>query len=167
MNRSQEKGFALIFSMIILVLLTVVVISSTKTITSSERASGSYMDRTMAFQAAEQALVQGKALLMENSDQCLEGCQFNSAKTVSPSTTKVSFSTLGAWTDNNKIAATLATSQAANAAYVITQLSENSVASPASGSNRVDCRAYSVMGRGAGVGGGVVVLQTVVWLCPV
>jgi type IV pilus assembly protein PilX len=167
MRKNREKGFALIFSMMVLIVLTVVVISSMKTTTSGERASGSYMDRTWAFQAAEQALLQGKALLMANSDQCLDGCAFTSAKVVSPSTTQVAFSTVGSWTDTNKIAATLTTSQASSAAYVITQLSENSLASPASGANRLDCRAYSVMGRGAGVGGGVVVLQTVVWLCPV
>lgn len=167
MIRSQEKGFALIFSMLVLVLLTVVVVSSMKTTTTSERASGSYLDRTLAFQAAEQALVQGKALLMENSDQCLEGCSINGSKVVSPSTAQVAFSTLSSWSDTNKITATLGSSQLSSAAYTIAQLSENSVASPASGTTRNDCRAYSVMGRGAGVGGGVVVLQTVVWLCPV
>lgn len=167
MTRNQEKGFALLFSMMVLILLTVVVISSMKTTTTGERASGSYLDRTRAFQAAEQALVQGKALLMQNADQCLDGCAIGASKVASASPTQVAFSTLSAWTDTNKIVATLTGSQASSAAYVITQLSENSLASPASGASRNDCRAYSIMGRGAGVGGGVVVLQTVVWLCPV
>lgn len=167
MTRNREKGFALIFSMLVLVLLTVVVVSSMRTTTTAERAAGSYMDRTMAFQAAEQALIQGKALLMENSDQCLEGCSIGASKTASPSTVQVSFSTVSDWTGSNQIAATLGSSQVGSAAYAITQLSENSVASPSSGTARSDCRAYSVMGRGAGVGGGVVVLQTVVWLCPI
>ncbi|WP_170160166.1 pilus assembly PilX family protein [Azonexus fungiphilus] len=166
MNRLQG-GFALVFSMMVLAILTAIVIGSVRSTVSGERASGSHMDRTAAFQAAEQALIQGKSLLMENADTCLTGCAIASDKSASASTAQTAFASVNAWSDANKIDATLASGQNGSAAYRIVQLSSGSLTSPATGTARSDCIPYSVMGRGVGVAGGVVVLQTVVWVCPV
>ncbi|WP_366940761.1 PilX N-terminal domain-containing pilus assembly protein [uncultured Azonexus sp.] len=167
MEMNRQRGFALVFSMIVLVILTAIVVGSVKTTTSVERAAGAYMDRTMAFQAAEQALSQGKTRLMENADICLGGCSFASSGAVTASTTQTNFGSAGAWSGANKITALLSSGQQGGAEYEILQLSPSALASPASGVSRSDCRPYSVMGRGVGMAGGVVLLQTVVWLCPV
>lgn len=170
MNRNQEKGFALIFTMLVLILLTVVVLSSVRTTTSGERTSGSYMDRTRAFQAAEQALAQGKALLMDNADQCLDpGCSIGTSKVAGAAVAPVAFSTVSDWSNTDAITADLASAQDGSAYYKITHLLATGglrdLDNP--GTPHADCRPYSVMGRGVGLAGGEVVLQTVVWLCPI
>ena len=73
----QQAGFALIISMLVLVLLTIVVLSSVRVNTMGERMAGSYLERNRAFQAAEQAIMEANATLMANPDVCFEsilGC---------------------------------------------------------------------------------------------
>ena len=172
MNRSQEKGFALIFTMLILILLTVVVISSVKTTTSGERTSGSYMDRTRAFQAAEQALVQGKALLMDNADVCVAGCIVGASKVVSASASlgdRVGFSVASDWDGSAAVANDATLTGTGSAQFKIALLSDTDLRNPddPTGTPRTNCTPYSILGQGEGMAGGEVRLQTVVWLCPI
>lgn len=170
MKKNREKGFALLFTMLVLILLSVVVISSVRTTTFGERVSGSYMDRTRAFQEAERALAQGKAMLMDNSALCLDGCQVSSSGVVADSGLGQAF---GATTwDWSSASLNIVTDN--NASYIIDKLKKTDTAgvpvefvTPSTGQTRTDCQPYSILGRGQGNGGGEVVLQTVVWLCPI
>lgn len=162
MNRpghNREQGFALIFSMLTLLLLTIIVVNSVRTTTMNEQMAGSYMDRNRAYQAAELALRQGEALLSSNSDICLTGCIVNGAGAVvagsdSPNTLPASF------TGNKEMTAA---NGGTSGAYMIRQLSDAHVPSAKSG-----CKAYSIMGQGKGIDARTaVVLQTVAFMCSI
>jgi len=164
MHKIKEQGFALLLSMLVLGILSTLVIGSVRSTVSMERGSGAQLDRAVAYQAAEQALLQGKTLLMANSDLCLSGCSV-AAGVVAAGAAAVALP--AAWNAANATVATLAANQPGSAQYVIQQLNTATFVSPASGVSRSDCVGYSIMGRGVGRRVGEVVLQTVVWLCPV
>lgn len=65
-NREQ-RGSALIISLIFLLLLTMIGVTSIQDSTLQERMAGNERDRNLAFQAAEAALREGEAFLREQS----------------------------------------------------------------------------------------------------
>ncbi|WP_203467881.1 PilX N-terminal domain-containing pilus assembly protein [Dechloromonas sp. TW-R-39-2] len=167
MNRpghNREQGFALIFSMLTLLLLTIIVVNSVRTTTMNEQMAGSYMDRNRAYQAAELALRQGEALLSTHADLCLTGCLVVSTGTPTANTNGAvdlppSFTASDAGT---KVSIT-ATTGGTDSSFKIRQLSDAHVPSGKSG-----CKAYSIMGEGKGIDTRTaVVLQTVAFMCPI
>ena len=132
--------------------------------------SGNQMDRTRAQMAAEQALTQGIAVLQANGDTCLaDGCTGanlpNKGVTAVSAATAASAAASAAWSDTNSFDVTTADGQATTAKYSITWQSDASF-TPV-GSSKVDCKAYTVFGRGVGLSSkSVVVLQTVAFVCP-
>src|SRR5574343_181529 len=98
----RQRGFALIMSMLVLLMLSIVVLNAVRSNVLNERMAGAYMDRTRAYQAAEQAVQQGKALLMSNTTVCFEsalGCSVaaNGAATAIPSGTPLETSMPNTW----------------------------------------------------------------------
>lgn len=73
-----QRGFALIVSMIILLVMTVLVVNAVRHTSLNEKMSGNYMDRTRAFQAAEQGLRQGEAALANDLCSTTGGCRVTS-----------------------------------------------------------------------------------------
>lgn len=59
----RQEGAVLIFSLIILLLLTVIGVTAMQMTTLQERMAGGYRDRHLAFQGAEAALREGEQLL--------------------------------------------------------------------------------------------------------
>lgn len=58
-----ERGAVLIFSLIMLLLLTIIGVTAMQMTTLQERMAGGYRDRHLAFQGAEAALREGERLL--------------------------------------------------------------------------------------------------------
>jgi len=63
----QQRGSALIISLVFLLLLTMIGVTSIEDSTLQERMAGNERDRNLAFQAAEAALREGEAYLREQS----------------------------------------------------------------------------------------------------
>ena len=64
MNIKQQSGAALIVSLILLIVLTVLSIAAMQGTTMQERMAGNYRDTNQAFQAAEAALRAGESELL-------------------------------------------------------------------------------------------------------
>lgn len=166
----HQGGFALIVAMIILAVMSILVVSSVRNTTLSEKMSGSYLDRNLAQQAAEQALRQGEAILVANGELCNTGCQVTGGS-VSASATKSEFSAV-VWDESAAASITKSTGQKTSAKYLVKLLSDSakpgypSYADPYAA--MADCRPYSIMGKGVGLDSRtVVLLQTVALVCPV
>lgn len=169
--RRDQRGFALFMSMIVLLLLSIVVVNAVRTNVLNERMSGAYMDRTRAFQAAEQALQQGKALLMANTATCFEtslGCAVasNGAVSAIPSGTTLAAALPSTWATAQAVNISLAPGQLTSGQFSVTRIANTNLPR-ATGGSVGNCKAYSIMGRGVGVdSNSVVLLQVVTWLCP-
>lgn len=64
---SPEKGSALIVSLVMLLLMTLVAVAGMQTTIMQERMSANLHDRDLAFQAAEAALREGEALVLSGA----------------------------------------------------------------------------------------------------
>lgn len=153
----KQKGFALLMTIIILIVLSILVVNAIRNATLNEKMAGNYMDRSQAQQAAEQALRQAQTLLVTNGETCLSGCSV-AAGVVAASASGGAIPT--AWSDTGKTTATLATNQKTSAWYQINQLN---IALP---TDKTGCVGYSIMGRGQGADSRTsVVLQTIAYVC--
>lgn len=156
----SEKGFALVVSMLILLVLTILVVNSVRNTALNEKMAGNYMDRTNALQAAEQALRQGEALLATNGDTCVSGCSVTGGS-VAAST--ADGTPPDVWSDTGATTATITSAQRTSGKYQVKLLTDASLPSGKSG-----CKAYSIMGRGQGLDSrSVVVLQTIAFVCSI
>lgn len=173
----KQRGFALIMSMIVLLLLSIVVLNAVRSNVLNERMTGAYMDRTRAYQAAEQAVQQGKALLMSNTTICFEsalGCSVAATGTATaiPSGTTLPTSMPNTWaTAGTPVPMDLASAQTgySSGSFAITRFRDAAGQGMPKGGGAFDanCKAYSIMGRGQGADAdAVVILQVVTWLCP-
>lgn len=162
----KEAGFALIVSMIVLAVLSILVVNAVRTTALSEKMSGGYMDRTRAQQAAEQALRLGEAVLLANAkavaetDLCITGCAIPATGTPTVSTTTTEMASIS-WVD----ADARSDSDAPNSKFIV-KLLPDSALPPAKVTE--GCKPYSIMGKGFGLDSRTaVVLQTVAFLCPI
>lgn len=176
-NSGRETGFALIVAMIILAVLSVLVINSMRGSTLSERMAFSYMDRALAQQAAEQALREGGAKLIEHAAKCarneadpsIYGCTVAKDGTVSAAKAPSGADKLhvwsadavdlpAAWSGTNAVSVTKLTDQKSSGNYEVALLKVD--AEP-------KCWLYSIMGQGKGsdTDNTKVVLQTVARVC--
>jgi len=64
---SRQRGAVLLFSLIILLLLTVIGVTAMQTTTLQERMSGNFRDRQVAFQGAEAGLMGAERFVLENA----------------------------------------------------------------------------------------------------
>lgn len=157
----RQRGFALIVSMLILLVLTILVINAVRNTSLNEKMAGNYMDRTRAQQAAEQALRQAEALLVANGDTCVTGCAVNAGAVVASSVHVTAMPST--WSDAGATTMALATDQHTSGKFLVAQLAD--VFLPA---GKAGCKAYSLIGRGQGFDSrAVVVLQTVAFVCSV
>jgi type IV pilus assembly protein PilX len=62
-HSSKQQGMALVISLIMLLLMTLLAISSMNTTVLEEKMAGNYKDRNMAFQAAEAGIRAGESYL--------------------------------------------------------------------------------------------------------
>lgn len=157
----HQRGLSLVVAMVLLLALTILVLSATRSGILGERIAGNHMDRTRAFQAAEQALSQAKAQLAANGDACLSGCDnYTAVPTAAPVQTVPT-----AWSETGANAATLATGQLSDAKYLINRLTPSSAFVP---SGKESCTPYSIIAKGTGLdSASTVVLQTIAYICPI
>lgn len=66
-NSSSQKGIALLVSLLMLIVVTLLGLSSIRTVLQEERMTGNTYDRSLSFQAAEAALRAGEALALAQS----------------------------------------------------------------------------------------------------
>lgn len=164
MKSTAQAGFALIVSMIVLAVLSILVINAVRSTTLSEKMSGNYMDRALAQQAAEQALRQGEALLLANGETCVSGCSIPATGNVAASSTTATMASIS-WSDASARDITKPTGQATSAKYMINLLPDTDLPAAKLADS---CKAYSIMGQGKGLDSrSVVVLQTVAFICPI
>lgn len=159
---AQERGFVLIITMLIMLILTILVVNAIRIGTLSEKMAGNHMERIRAKQAAEQALRQGAALLANNGDICLSGCAPTKALAV-VAANKAQIALPAAWSDTGAYDATIATNQKTTAQFNIALLAD-ALLPP----DKLTCKGYSIMGRGTGLNNdAIVILQTVAHVCPI
>lgn len=163
MKPNKEKGFILIISLILLITVTILVVNSMRNTIMNEKMAGNYMDRNRAYQAAEQALRQGSALLQTNSDSCLEGCTNTSATGNAVSGVgPIALAMPDSWSDTDSKIIDLGTGQLTTGKFLINQLPD--AMRPL---DKLACKAYSIMGEGKGIDPrSVVMLQTTAFVCP-
>jgi len=158
--KSKENGFVLVIAMILLAVMSIVAITGMGLSTMGEKMAGNYMERNRAQLAAEQAITQAQTLLRDNAVTCLEAV-CTSANLVGAGA-EVTLNTLpSTWSDTNAFSIATAAGQTTTAKYLINALTHADFA-------KVDCRPYSIMGRGAGLNtNSTVVLQTIAYICPI
>jgi type IV pilus assembly protein PilX len=64
----RQRGAALVISLVIMVIMTLIGLSGMRTTTMSEQMAGNYRDQALALQAAEAALRVGENYLRETTD---------------------------------------------------------------------------------------------------
>ncbi|WP_432723126.1 PilX N-terminal domain-containing pilus assembly protein [Jeongeupia wiesaeckerbachi] len=155
----RQQGFVLVVSLILLVIVTILVVNTMRATTMNEKMAGNYMDRNRAYQAAEQALRQGEAVLQNNADACLAGCTTANVTDTGAAVTVMPNS----WSDTNAKVAAINNGQATSAKFLVNQLSNSFLPT-----DKLGCKPYSIMGRGQGIDTrSVVVLQSVAYVCPI
>lgn len=157
-NRKQ-KGFVLVVAMILLAVMSLFAVGGMRQASLAEKMSGNYLDRNRAKLSAEQALIQGQTLLRANAVTCLESVCDNTGL-VGASSAVASATLPSVWSDANSVAIITAAGQLTSGKFLINALTHANF-------SKVDCRPYSIMGRGVGLNANsIVVLQTVVYICP-
>ncbi len=154
----KQDGFILVVSLILLITVTILVVNGMRNTVFNEKMAGNHMDRNRAYQAAEQALRQGVALLQSNANVCVDGCTNSNLLGVGPSVNAIP----NGWSATNSQNVTLANGQLTTAQFLINQLPDSMLPS-----DKNDCKVYSVIGRGQGIDRrAVVILQTTAFACP-
>ena len=170
MNSSvfRQKGFALIISMLILLVLTILVINAVRNTSLNEKMAGNYMDRTRAQQAAEQVLRQGVAALTHENCSASTGCTLTSLTAPPTSPGPVAVTVMpSAWSAAGAMDMVRYYSSSAEQP-TSAQLSVALLADTFLPAGKAGCKAYSLMGRGVGLDSrSVVVLQTVAYVCDI
>ncbi|MDR1994451.1 PilX N-terminal domain-containing pilus assembly protein [Azonexus sp.] len=185
-NTRKDGGFALIMAMIILFVLTILVVNAVRNSSMSEQMAGSYMDRNRAMQAAEMALREGEAKLATLdaafNPLCLDGCTVIAGAvaalaapptvcTPPAATPPLCVSSIPTTWANGGNESTITfnltlddgTTKQMTASYRIILL-DNALRDP---SKDASCKAYSIMGQGAGIDSRTeVILQTIAHVCP-
>ncbi len=158
-SNENQKGFVLIVAMILLAVMSLFAVGGMRQASLAEKMAGNYLDRNRAKLSAEQALVQGQTLLRANAVTCLETACDNTGL-VGVSSANATATLPAVWSDANSVAIVPAAGQLTSGKYLINALTHANF-------SKVDCRPYSIMGRGVGLNASsIVVLQTVVYICP-
>lgn len=176
---SRPRGAALIISLVILVVITLLGVASLRNVVLEEKMVTNYYDRSLAFQAAEAGLRAGEALALAQSQQipphpiALSLTTPTSASQCSSSCSggvcsapgqhcheRWNMSSFTGWVT---LTGTTLTAQAGNAPqYFIEFLGSNFPCDPADPVNNQNCTRYRVTARSnAGDGRAVVMLQSV------
>jgi len=155
----RQDGFVLIIAMILLVVLSLISIRGMSSASIGEKMSGSYRERSQAIAAAEQALLQGQVLLQANAVLCMDTVCDNT-NLVGTAAATASANLPNAWSDTNSVSITTVVGQVSTGKYLINALTHANF-------SKVNCKPYSIMGRGQGANASsVAVLQTVAYVCP-
>ena len=178
-RKKKQEGFVLVVALVLLAIVSLLAVNGMGVTTMNERMAGNHMDRGRAYAAAERALTQAQDFLRANAIDCLAaGC----VGSVSPDTTGTMVFLQGTgeahsgtvlpsneeWDrgveEDYAVAVTNGDATGATPShYLINWLGDPVFNAP----GRVDCKSYSVMGGGGGLGTDTeVLLQTVAHVCP-
>jgi type IV pilus assembly protein PilX len=176
---AQARGAALIISLVILVVITLLGVASLRNVVLEEKMVTNYYDRSLAFQAAEAGLRAGEALALSQAQAIPPHAQ-GQAQTVPTAASQCSSScnggicsppgefcparwnmdTFSGWVNVTGLSLT---SQAGNAPqYFIEYLGNTFPCDPATPTSNLSCARYRVTARSnAGDGRAVVMLQSI------
>ena len=162
LRRPKESGFILIISMLMLLVVTVLVVNSTRATIMSEKMAGGYMDRSRAMIRAEKAIAEVQRVLVSgsNGDVCRTGCRIVNVGSATVATAVSASATLpSAWNSGAAIDTTDAKAKI-NVAWLASSFLPSARAS--------SCTPYSIISRGEGEDSRTsVVLQVVSFVCDV
>ncbi len=145
MNRSFNKfhsmtGSALIVSLIILLVMTLLGITAMSTSTLEEKMAGNMRDSNLAFQAAEAALRAGETMTNGLSFPCGNPCFSGNADYLADTF----------WTANGRDYTAMTASLAASPQFVIEELDDDFDEEGKEGDAKTGKRYYRITARGTG-----------------
>ncbi len=161
----RQSGVALIISLILLVITTLLGLAAIRSITQEERMAGQSYSRSLAFQATESALRQAEILVETNKPIPATACSVISGVMICPTplataTPRWDDSSFSDWTD---LAAVGSGTLAVTPQYFVEYLGTNFPCDPEDIVNNLICKRYRVTARSADTGGSTtaVMLQSV------
>jgi type IV pilus assembly protein PilX len=152
-----QRGAALVVSLIILLLMTIIGVSSMQTTTLEERMAGNLRDQNLAFQSAEAALIEGEKYLENTLLIVTDGSAGLHARNAAPDVFDPD-----TWANDAKsVAAPVSLNEDQNARYFIEKIGDVSKATGKDltfdpGGNKVkggDITGYRVVAIGEGASG--------------
>jgi type IV pilus assembly protein PilX len=160
-----QRGVALITSLILLVIMTLLGLAAVSNITQEERMAGQSYDRSLAFQATESALRTAEALVETNKPMPTAGCSVVSglmscAPPAASAVPRWKDSTFASWESLSSIGGgTLAVTPQ----YFVEYLGNTFPCNPGDSTSTDTCKRYRITARSsAGTDGrAVVMLQSV------
>ncbi|MFM2274347.1 MAG: hypothetical protein RL211_219 [Pseudomonadota bacterium] len=161
----HQKGVALLVSLILLVVMTLLGLAGIRAITQEERMAGQTFDRSIAFQAAEAALREIEAAVETNkpSPGAGTGCNLIAGiMSCSPpgtsDTPRWENTSFASWQDATSVSAG---ALSVTPQYFVEYLGDTFACQPGSSSDPMNCRRYRITARTAGSAGrATVVLQS-------
>lgn len=161
----RQRGVALIISLILLVIATLLGLAAIRGITQEERMAGQSYSRSLAFQATESALRQVETMVESLKPTPTASCSDSSGVMTCPpplasATPRWEDTSFADWTDLTAVGTgTLAVTPQ----YFVEYLGSNYPCDPEDIVNNVICKRYRITARSAERGGSVtaVMLQSV------
>lgn len=160
-GRAHQSGVALVVALILLVIMTLAGLAAMRTVALEERMSGQTYDRSISFQAAEAALVEGEALVdIASPPTPTSGCSLG---VCAPPLPNVPERWLDGTFTNWASGATIASGGISiTPQYIVEYLGDTFPCNPGSPMGTNDCKRYRITARSnAGADRASVVLQTI------
>ena len=146
-GHGRQQGAALIIALILLVIMTLLGLSSMRTITLEEKMSGQTYDRSVSFQATEAALREAEAWVAANKPTPAAGTACNASGVCGRQTSGSD----DLWVDSSSTWATAtevaSSSISVTPEYLIEYLGNNFPCQPNDPSTNNDCRRYRITAR--------------------
>lgn len=161
----HQKGVALLVSLILLVVMTLLGLAGIRAITQEERMAGQAFDRSIAFQAAEAALREIEAAVETNKPEPASGTGCNLVGAImscslpgTADTPRWENTSFASWQAATPVSSGVLT---VTPEYFVEYLGNTFACQPGSASDTMNCKRYRITARTAGSAGRAsVVLQS-------
>lgn len=158
--RQRNQGAALIIGLILLIVMTLLGLSSMRTVVHEEKMATQVYDRSMMFQSVESALRQAEERIEADKPTptlgCTDGLCAAPASNTTPRWKDVTFT---GW-----FGASITNSMAGTPEYFIEYLGSNFSCDPSSSAAAITCKNYRVTARSAQTAGRAAVMLQSVYL---
>lgn len=162
---AKQRGIALITSLILLVVMTLLGLAAIRSITQEERMAGHSYSRSLAFQATESALRQAEALVESNKPMPTAGCSVVSglmscAPPAAADSPRWKDTAFASW---QNLSAVGSGTLAVTPQYFVEYLGNTFECRPGDSSSTSDCKRYRITARSSDGSGGqtTVMLQSI------
>lgn len=143
----RQRGAALIIALILLVIMTLLGLSSMRTVTLEEKMSGQTYDRSVSFQATEAALREAEAWVATNRPTPAAGSGCSASGICGKQTSGSTDQWLDAsttWAEASEVASSAIS---VTPQYIIEYLGNNFPCQPNDPSTNNDCKRYRITAR--------------------